>query len=339
MDKKTLDASLKLINDTYGYGKSGTHKKKCDICGMLFDELNDLEVLVIRGPAQCPYCKDIVSLKQEIIKHWNEFVEREHNNPIEDKNMIKDECCDFDYCGGITESYTLDEYETTFEIKGRIKLVEDYIERVQSARKYLYEVVEPQIKILESIYERKDLFWNQGGNLRYYIRNASVQFVVIKLKEYLGETSKYSIHKLRNIIANHKERLFDEHHVVEIKKFKRSGDIMRTEYPHFEIDKYLNKLDAVLSSYTKTINAISDYRNTQFAHIGDLKNPNESSKELTYYNIKRIFNSLKIIYDGFYYSIAPDLFTNVHYDHQLWFDHLNRITEEYENRINRKEKN
>lgn len=333
MNKRLLDASLKLINDTYGYGKSGTHKKKCEICGMLFDEPNDLEILVVRGPTQCPYCKEIIELKQEITKHWNEFVDRESNNPIEDQNMIKDEDYESINLYGKTESYTLDSYETSFEIKGRIEVVKDFIERVQSARKYLYEVVEPQIKILESLYERKDLFWKYGGNLHYYVRNASVQFVVIKLKEYLGTTSKYSIHKLRNIIAQHKERLFDEHHVIEIKKFNRSGDVMRTEYPHFEIDKYLNKLDNVLSSYAKTINAISDYRDTQFAHIGDLKKPEESSKELTYFNIKRVFNSLKIIYDGFYYSIAPDLFANVRYDYQLWFDYLNQISKEHDDRI------
>ena len=330
--KEIADISLKLINETYGYGRGGTHKKKCDICGMLFDESNDLDVLMITGPAQCPHCKEINSLKNELIKHWNEFMNRESDNPLEHKNMIKDENYEDIYPYVKTESYTLDKYEKSFEIIGRTKRVQDYIDRVQAARKYLYEVVEPQMKILESLYERKDLFWKYGGNLHYHIRNASVQFVVIKLKEYLGSSSKYSVHKLKNIIRDNKQRFFNEHCVVEVKRFEKSGDIMKTEYPHFEIDKYLDKLDDVLKSYAQIINAISDYRDTQFAHIDELKNPETSSKSLTYYNIKRVFNSLKIIYDGFYYSIAPDLFTNLFYDHQLWFDYLNQIAKEHESK-------
>ena len=331
--KDIIDRSLELINETYGYGRGGTHKKKCEICGMLFDESNDLDVLMVTGPAQCPHCKEILELKNQLIEHWNQFIDKEHNDPIENKNMIKDEPDDYLASYGVTsETYTLDDYEKSFEIVGRTKRVENFIKRIESARKYLYEVVEPQMRILESLYERKDLFWKYGGNLHYHIRNASVQFVVIKLKEYLNSSCKYSVEKLKNIIENNKIRLFDEHKVTEIKKFKRSGDVMKTEYPHFEIDKYLKKMNKVLESYSKTINAISDYRDTQFAHIDELKNPDESSKELTYFNLKRIFNSLKIIYDGFYYSVAPDLFTNLHYDHNLWFDYLNQVANEYEAR-------
>ncbi len=334
-EKDIQEKGLDLIKQTFGYGKPGAHKKKCDICGLYFEEPNDLEILVVNGPFKCPYCKEILELKEEIAKHWKTILDKETDNPIERKNMIKDEPS-LSTSWGLTESYTLDQFEKTFEIIGRTKRVMSFIERVNKARKYLYEVIEPHMKILESIYERKDVFWNEGGNLRFYVRNSSLQFVVIKIKEYLSSDSVFSISKIGNIISNDKKYLFDDHHITEIRKFKTSGDIMRTEYPHFEIDKYLSKLNKVVKTYSKTIDSISDFRDNQFAHISKLKKPNDSPKELTYTNLKRIFNSLKIIYDGFCYSVAPDLYANLIYDYQLWFDHLNHIAKLYE--VNNKNK-
>ena len=335
--KDIADKALKSIDETFGFNRSGTHKKKCDICGMLFDEPNDLNVLILNGPTQCPECKEIIELQNQIIEHWHKFTEKERTNPIEQQNMIKDGVDDsLESYGVKTETYTLDDCERTFEIIGRTKRVTNFIDRVDNARRYLYTTIEPQMLILESLCERKDLFWKYGGNFLYHVKNACVEFIVIKLKEYLRSTCKYSVQKLKNIISNDKVHLFDHHKVIEIKKFKRSGDIMRTEYPHFEIDKYLKKMDKVLESYSKTINAISDYRDTQFAHIGELKNPNESFKELTYYKLKRIFNSLKIIYDGFYYSIAPDKYAKLIYDHQIWFNKMNDVAETYMLKYNHK---
>ena len=88
------------------------------------------------------------------------------------------------------------------------------------------------------------------------------------------------------------------------------------------------KLDAVLDGYRNIINAIDDYRDSQFAHIGEHKK-SESEAQLTYQNIIKIFNSLKIIYDGFLYSVAPDLFTNESVDFNVLYGRLNRISQYY----------
>ena len=288
----------------------------CEICGMKYEDIKDPVKLLLNSHDKCPFCEKIIELQNHLIEHWQEFKKASASNPIELNNMTK----------GKDNVYSLDEHVSTFSFDGRTPFVKEMIEEIAKARKYLYEVVEPYMIILKSLYETKDSFWKEGGNLHYYVRNSSIQFVAIRLKEYLKSDSKYSISKIKNKLVNNKKILFDHHHIFEIVEFKKTGDIIKTEFPHFNIIDYLNKLDKVLEGYSKTIDAIIDYRDNQFAHIGNLKMPIESPREFTYINTKRIFNSLKIIYDGFYYSLAPDLYTGLHYDFNIWFDHLNQIT-------------
>lgn len=112
------------------------------------------------------------------------------------------------------------------------------------------------------------------------------------------------------------------------KVIKKSNDIQKIKYPKIEIEKYLLKLDAVLDGYRNIINAIDDYRDSQIAHIGEHKK-SESEAQLTYQNIIKIFISLKIIYDGFPYSVAPDLFTNKSVNFNVLYGRLNRISQYY----------
>lgn len=112
------------------------------------------------------------------------------------------------------------------------------------------------------------------------------------------------------------------------KAIKKSNDIQKIKYPKIEIEKYLLKLDAVLDGYRNIINAIDDYRDSQIAHIGEHKK-SEAEAQLTYLNIIKIFNSLKIIYDGFLYSVAPDLFANKSGNFNVLYGRLNRISQCY----------
>ncbi len=328
IDDRIIIPAMKAINNTFGYGRKGTHKKKCDICGLEFDEVNDLDVLVTSGPAKCPECKFILELQQVMINHWNTFKDAESNNPIEQKNFLPDGQYDFGY--GITQTFKLDEYNQFYEYQNRTKRVKDLIERIDKARRYLYFEVEPQMKILESIFENKDRFWKDGGNLLYHVKNASLEFLVVKIKEMLKSESKYSLSKIRNIIESNKKVYYVDHKIISVKKFKISGDELRVDFPEFPIDLLFTAIDKVLEDYKGIVNAIADYRDNKFAHIGELKREEESSRELTYRKLKRIFNSLKIIFDGLYYSIAPDLFTNLSIDHNLWFGYLNQISQKYE---------
>lgn len=333
-DDKMMTVAMAAIQDTYGYGKFGSHKKKCDICGLLFDEPNDLDVLVLTGPAQCPHCQRILELQEILKKHWCEYTDREHSDPVHERNFYP--TADYETEYGVVHSEELDHYESRIEIIGRTKRVKDIIETIDQARKYLYVRVDPQMTILNSFFDSKDRFWKDGGNLGPYVKDAAVEFVAIKLKEFLGNSSKYSLGKIRNRLINDKKVIYDNHIVTEVKKFKRSGDEMRTTYPHFPIEEYLEKIDDVLDDYRKTIDAIKDYRDNVFAHIDELKHEEESRVELTYTKIRRIFNSLKIIYDGLLYSVAPDVFTNLRVEHNMWFWHLNEISAFYEEEYRKK---
>lgn len=327
MDKKVTIPAMQAINNTFGYGKSGTHQKKCEICECEYEESNDLNYLLMHGPVRCPSCMDILKLKDVLIDYSKAFSDIERDDPIQERNMIKDGEYADEY--GKTTTYTLDKYDSEIIVEGRTKKVKDLIERITKARDFLYMNLAGKIELLKSIYHDNDRFWKDGGNLVYHVSEVTVEYVVIKLNEFLSANKnnyKYSINKIRNIINADKKAIYDNQKIVLIKKYKISGDIQRSEYPRFEIDKYLSKLDDVLDEYRNIISAIDDYRDTQFAHIDELKNK-DSKKQLTYRNIIKIFNSLKIIYDGFLYSVAPDLYTNRIVDFNVWYHHLNHISQ------------
>ena len=138
--------------------------------------------------------------------------------------------------------------------------------------------------------------------------------------------SKYS-KKLRNIFENEKNRLLGEQKIFEVYKYD-NGDEFEEAFDVFPIVDYLSKIDELLNEYSYSINAINDYRNNFFAHIGELKDEN-SSKNLSYKNIKRIFNFIKLIYDGFLYGIAPDKYASLIVDHNICLSHLDLIVNEY----------
>lgn len=107
----------------------------------------------------------------------------------------------------------------------------------------LYLEVYDQFEVLNSIYENKNAFCYEGGNLIRYVHNASFEFVVIKLKELLsGMNSKCSIKKLRNIFENEKNRLFGKQKMFEVYKYD-NGDEFEEVFDVFPIADYLNKID------------------------------------------------------------------------------------------------
>lgn len=303
----------------------GTHLKKCEICGRMFEESDDLNVLLLNGPAQCPYCKEIIELRNLLQNYDHDHSKATWHNEIFEKNMIPDGPARKDGFGFSSQNYTLDEHTTEFEIKNRTKTINDLIERIDYIRRLLVGRIGAQFKILDSIYEDKDIFWEEGGNFRYYVNDASMQYVVIKLKDLISnKNSRYSIPKIRNIIENHKSEIYSVQEITEVYRFKHSGDVMRQKYEPFPIVDYLAKLDRVFDDYKEILNAISDVRDNEYAHIDKVKNE-DSFKKINYCGLKRIFNSSKIIYDGFLFSIAPDKFTNLFNAYSdIWFSQLNR---------------
>ena len=144
-----------------------------------------------------------------------------------------------------------------------------------------------------------------------------------KIKEYFDSDSSYCINKIINLIRHNKTALFEKQKIISVKKFKTSGDVSETEVPKFEIDDYFTRIEKVFADYKTTIDEIAKARDEHFAHIDVSKLKEKSLENVTFYDLKRVFNSLKIIYDGFLYSIAPDKFTILHVDHNMHFSHMN----------------
>ena len=299
-------------------------KRKCEFCHSEYDSFDDIESIVKYGIGFCPYCVEINQLKEFLESYSDKHHEKEWDNDVHKKNMIKD---DVQHVKGVT-SYTSRHYDSTYKVEGRSKFVIELIETIDYVRRLLAVEVGGQIEILDSIYEKKDVFWGETGNLLRYVHNASFEYVVIKLKELLsGNKSKYSITKIRNILTNNRNKVFENQKIFTVFKYD-NGDEFEIKYDPFPIIDYLDKIENLLNSYKHIINAIADYRDNYFAHISKLKD-NESSKNLSYVNIKRIYNMLKLIYDGFLFAIAPDKLTSLFVEHNIWFSHLNNLVNKY----------
>lgn len=304
-------------------------KKVCQFCGSKCVDISNLDVSMLNSNVCCEKCKEIESLQILIKDYIKDYRMLEINNTIYDKNMVEDP---YQQIEGIT-SYSSRFHRTNYRIVKRTKFVKNIIDTIDFVRKFLSIDIAAQFEILDSIYN-KDVFWKESGNLILYVHNASIEYIVIKLKELLtGSGSKYSIEKLKNVFIKEKKRIFNNSKIVKVFKYE-NGESFEIEYKPFHVIEYLNKIEVLLNEYSGLINDISDFRDNKCAHIGKLKN--QSHDNLTYINIKRIYNMIKIIYDGFMIAIAPDKFATLVVDHNIWFSNLNRIVKEY--RENRQKK-
>jgi len=303
-------------------------KKLCRFCDSEYDDQNDFSYILKNGNDVCPNCIEINKLKELLKKYSDSQSDKEWDSSIHKKNMIED---NIDYGNGV-KSYTSLHYSSSFRFENRCKTINELIERIDYARRLLAVEIAGQFEILDSIYEKKNVFWEESGNFLRYVHNASFEYVVIKLKELLsGFNSKYSILKIKNLLVNNKSNINNQK-IYEVFTYD-NGDQFEIKFDVFPMLDYLNKIDGLIEMYKETINAISDFRDNYFAHISSLKDE-ASSKNLSYVNIKRIFNMLKLIYDGLLYAVAPDKYTNLIVDHNIYISHLDNIIKEY--RKNRK---
>lgn len=314
-------------------------KYTCEVCGK---EINESRVL-FRWPGfakgHCSDCDKIIELRDIVKNHWDEFRKKQlvaEENEFGDWEVILEQ-------DGITSSSReLGKYSESFDILDRTQKIKDLIENIDSARRYLYFDIAPFFEILESTFDKKNVFWRDGGNMFYYIRQSLVSKIVIHLADYLDSSknnlSKYSLKKIRNNIENDKANIYQKQQIYSVHKFEKSGHEIKTKYDTFPINDYLSKINDVLSEYESIIIGLKDYRDNNFAHIGELKFE-ESKEVLTLINLRRIFNSLKIIYDGLIYSVAPDKYTNLSVNFNMSFDYINQASIHYKNYLEKKRKN
>lgn len=69
--------------------------------------------------------------------------------------------------------------------------------------------------------------------------------------------------------------MFGEQKIFEVYKYD-NGDEFEEAFDVFPIVDYLSKIGELLNEYSYSINAINDYRDNYFAHIGELKDENSS---------------------------------------------------------------
>jgi len=300
--------------------------KLCRHCGkLLSDDTNLKLVFEYETDKLCEECTKV----QDVIKFVSDYSHNHSNkvwrNEIHERNMIPD---NIDYGSGV-KSYTLAKHTSSYKVIKRTKRVQSLVDKIVYIREYLYFNLNPIFEILDSIYIKKDKFWNETGNLIRYVHNTCFQEAVLKLSELLiNGSSKYSIKKIKNSLLADSKYVFMEQEIYERMEFEKSGDVLEERFEPFDINTFVDLIDGTLDYYKAITNALKDYRDTRFAHIDELHS-DESSKTLSYVNLKRMFSLTKAIYDGFLYVVAPDKYATIILDSNIWFSHLNEMTDAY----------
>ena len=297
--------------------------KQCPYCGLDFETYDEYEdVFKEDYKVCCDKCKDIQQLKDLISSCQSIHSDKEFDNPVNkayrETHMLQNN--DFE------QRRVLE--RIVYKVDNRSSDAENIIERLGFARQLLYTNIAAQFEILDSIYITKNRFWNELGSFCNFVHESSFEYVVIKLKELIsGAKSKYSVLKFRNILKDCYDSNFRKQQITATYIYS-NGDSIEVPYDPFPIIDYLDKIAVMQNEYTELTTALDDFRDNVCAHIGKLKHQG-TPYNLTYANVKRIFNMLKTIYDGFLFAVAPDKYTPVVFQSNIWFSNMDYIVEKF----------
>ena len=297
--------------------------KQCPYCGLDFETYDGYEdVFKEDYKVCCDKCKDIQQLKDLISSCQSIHSDKEFDNPVNkaygETHMLQNN--DFE------QRRVLE--RIVYKVDNRSSDAENIIERVNYARQLLYTNIAAQFEILDSIYITKNKFWNELGSFCNFVHESSFEYVVIKLKELIsGAKSKYSVLKFRNILKDCYDSNFRKQQITATYIYS-NGDSIEVPYDPFPIIDYLDKIAVMQNEYSELTTALDDFRDNVCAHIGKLKHQG-TPYNLTYANVKRIFNMLKTIYDGFLFAVAPDKYTPVIFQSNIWFSNMDYIVEKF----------
>ena len=297
--------------------------KQCPYCGLDFETYDEYEdVFKEDYKVCCDKCKDIQQLKDLISSCQSIHSDKEFDNPVNkayrETHMLQNN--DFE------QRRVLE--RIVYKVDNRSSDAENIIERLGFARQLLYTNIAAQFEILDSIYITKNRFWNELGSFCNFVHESSFEYVVIKLKELIsGAKSKYSVLKFRNILKDCYDSNFRKQQITATYIYS-NGDSIEVPYDPFPIIDYLDKIAVMQNEYTELTTALDDFRDNVCAHIGKLKHQG-TPYNLTYANVKRIFNMLKTIYDGFLFAVAPDKYTPVFFQSNIWFSNMDYIVEKF----------
>lgn len=302
-----------------------SNKSVCEICGAPISEANARTARINAGKEHCEKCAKVVELRNNIVQHWNEFRDRQIQNEEGEFGPWRS---GFEKDGICVRTRMLEPHQSTFTVENRSKNVKALIKEIDDARRYLYFDVGAYFDLLESTVKKENTFWKDGGNFYYYVQQSLLSTVVLKLSDYLDDAqrnlSKYSLKKIRNKMETEKRNLFQNQVVISEERFEKSGNVVKTPFHPFPIEEFLAATDNLLKTGGETLKALKEYRDNTCAHIG-LQKP-DSNITLTIIDLRRIYNFLKIIYDGLFYACAPDAFANLVVDYNIWYENLNAIS-------------
>lgn len=293
---------------------------KCKFCNSNFtyDLLKSLDKAI--PDYCCEECVEIYSLCSTIKTHHYEQINKIFDNPISNKNMKTEQILDNNCC---VCSYT--DCEITYEINERNNEIEDIIKRIEFMRKLIVSDIGGYIYILDSICNKKHSFWKSSGNLARYVYYSSLQHVIIFLNECkCGSDSKYSIDKLKKCIDSNPKVKASNQQINIVCSFK-NNDVIKCEYTPFPIDEFIKLIDNACKKYEELLGSIKHARNKYFAHINEISDT-QPFNELTFVNISRAYNLLKVIFDAFLFVIAPDKYFSIGpIEYNIHLDHLEKI--------------
>lgn len=292
-----------------------SHKIKCDICGNELEESDDVWYLAEHGKPICPDCKPIIELRKFYDNYLNENYTKEHNSEIWLKNFYRVN----------STTRVLDKYKEDWDYIDRCKKVEEFLDSTKSGRKYLFENIKPHLETLDSMFIKKHKFWETTGNGWFYIREATLNLVFIKLIDaYKGKENKCSIEKLFNILENNISNFenFELQHKI---CFEKSKDVLEFRFSKFPVRQFITIAKKSLNEFEPFLEAIKGIRDKECAHNGKI-DPSKYRK-LDYKTLKRLIELLLVIYDGFLLLTTHHESYFTQYSYGVFYDNIENLVE------------
>lgn len=300
-DDEIMKKGKELITKTFGYGKKGTHKKKCEICGSFFDEPNDLNVLVEKGPFKCPLCLNIEDLESFINSY-----EFEAMNIADKKNNL------------LINTH----YNFGYSIDERPEEIAKHAEKLPVIWNQLTVDIDGNIEILESLHSGKYSFWDDGGNLKYYLDNSTLFFVVVRLVELTGKAKT-----IMNFINNNKKQL-SSLPLYFVANDDDENILCKEPISVISIEKVSEKVVHIFNDLDTICNDLKYFRDKIIAHI-DCNASNDYQKSLSIINIRRVKNALQTICKAFFLILAPHLYDLGFEIHGIDLDRMELISKRW----------
>ena len=131
------------------------YKKKCPYCNTTFEVNDDLSYIIKSGYKECcDDCMEINNLAIFLRDYSEKQFENASSNDIYRKNLIKDSV----QISECATSYTSRDFNVLYEVNDRSSFINEIIEKLEYVRRLLALEIGGQLNILDSIYEKKNIF-------------------------------------------------------------------------------------------------------------------------------------------------------------------------------------